>query len=145
MLRITLMGGAALALACGGGGGEIDTEPIAGAWTAEIVAIGESGHSGFSTVSILGGGETRVNATLSGGSQGGVHSWGVYEGTCDDEGGLVGDAELYPALTPNELGNASATATIPNALSREEPYAIRVFQSEERDTLVGCGELVPSF
>jgi hypothetical protein len=134
---------AILSAACGGGASlDTDTQPVAGAWTADVSAVGEDGHSGFATVTILPGGTTRADATLTGGSAGGVHPWAVHEGTCEAEGALVGDSDDYPALEPNDLGNASATATLAVVLTSGEPYALRIYQSaEDREKIVACGEL----
>lgn len=129
--------------ACGGGQTlEGESEPFPAAWTAEVQAQGEAGHSGFSTITLLPDGQTRANTTLSGGSAGGVHPWAIHEGTCDSEGPIVGTADAYPVLTPNELGNASATATLDLTLASDASYALRIFESpEDRETVVGCGEL----
>ncbi len=134
---------AILSAACGGGGSlDTDTQPVVGAWTAEVSAVGEDGHSGFATVTILPGGTTRADATLAGGSAGGKHPWVIHEGTCEAEGALVGDSDGYPPLEPNDLGNASATATLAVVLASGEPYALRIYRSpEDRETIVGCGEL----
>jgi hypothetical protein len=129
--------------ACGGGQTlEGESEPFPAVWTAEVQAQGEAGHSGFATITLLPGGQTRANTTLSGGSAGGVHPWAIHEGTCDSEGPIVGTADAYPVLTPNELGNASATATLDLTLASDASYALRIFESpEDRETVVGCGEL----
>ncbi|CAN5206901.1 hypothetical protein BH18GEM1_BH18GEM1_17240 [soil metagenome] len=134
---------AILSAACGGGGSlDTDTQPVVGAWTAEVSAVGEDGHSGFATVTILPGGTTRADATLAGGSAGGKHPWVIHEGTCEAEGALVGDSDGYPPLEPNDLGNASATATLAVVLASGEPYSLRIYRSpEDRETIVGCGEL----
>lgn len=129
--------------ACGGGQSlEGEGDPFPSAWTAEVQALDESGHSGFATITLLPDGQTRANTTLSGGSAGGIHPWAIHEGTCDSEGSIVGSADAYPVLTPNELGNASATATLNLTLASDTSYALRVFESpEDRETVVGCGEL----
>lgn len=134
---------AASLTACGGARGlEGESDPFPTAWTAEVQAQGEAGHSGFATITLLPDGQTRANTTLSGGSAGGVHPWAIHEGTCDSEGAIVGPADAYPILSPNELGNASATATLNLTLASDASYALRIFESpEDRETVVGCGEL----
>ena len=130
--------------ACGGGGSALDRAPIEAAWTADITAVGEHGHSGFATVTVLAEGTTLANVTLSGGSAGGTHPWVLQEGTCDSEGPVIGSPEAYPILRPNELGNASATITLDRALTADQDYALRIFQSPDDETLVGCGDLLSS-
>lgn len=118
--------------------------PVAGAWTADIAAIGETGHSGFATITLNADGGTRANATLAGGSVGGVHPWAIHAGSCESEGALVGNEEAYPVLEPNERGNASATATLTETLATDEAYALRIYaSSEDREAVVGCGDLRP--
>lgn len=140
--------GAAIALAvavaalAGCGGQEHDPRPTPGSWFAEIEAVGEHGHSGFGIVTLLADGGTRANVTLTGGSAGGVHPWHVHDGTCEEEGPIVGNAEAYPLLRPDASGNASATLALPVTLSRDEPYSIHIHQSSDDMTIAGCGELV---
>lgn len=143
-VALVAMGVVAAAIGCGGGG-DVDTTPVPAAWTADIRALGEAGHSGFATVSIMTTGNTRVNVTLSGGSAGGVHPWHVHAGLCGSGGPIVGDADAYEPLRPDEAGNASATATLDVSLDPEADYYINIHQSpDDLGTIVGCGELVRS-
>lgn len=121
---------------------ERDPNPIAGSWIAEIQAMGEHGHSGFAVFASHHEGGTRANATLTRGSSGGRHPWHIHEGTCDESGPVVGDADDYPLLQPDAGGDASATVLLPIELSREAEYSVHLHQAVDDDTLVGCGELV---
>lgn len=135
----------ATALFLGCAGRAVDRTPVEGSWIGEVVPIGEDGHSGFATASILRPGETRVNATLSGGSVGGRHPWHVHTGTCGSGGEIVGDATAYPILEPNARGNASATATLDVELDAEAEYHVNLHASpDDLGTLVGCGDLIGS-
>jgi hypothetical protein len=134
--------GALILLACGCAKQERDPRPVPGSWVGEIEAVGEHGHSGFAVVALLQDGGTRANATLTGGSAGGVHPWSIHEGSCDGDGPIVGEAGLYPLLRPDASGDASATVFIPIELSLDERYSVQLRQSPDDDTLVGCGELV---
>lgn len=129
---------------CGAfGGRDVDMTPVAAQWTADVRAIGESGHSGFATGAITTTGRTRMNVTLSGGSAGGVHPWHVHVGGCDANGEIVGSADTYPVLRPDERGNASATATLELALEPDEEYSVHIHdRPDDVDTIVGCGDLV---
>ncbi|MDX1660629.1 MAG: hypothetical protein R3326_02460 [Gemmatimonadota bacterium] len=133
---------AALFLLTGCWGREVDTRPVAGLWSADVRAVGEHGHSGFATGSILVSGATRMNVTLSGGSAGGVHPWAVQAGLCGSEGPVVGREQDYPVLRPNERGNASATATLDVRLDPSADYHVVIHQSDEDHTIVGCGQLI---
>lgn len=130
------------ALLVGCGGREIDRTPVRGSWIGEIEAVGDHGHSGFTTASLLSAGGTRVNVTLTGGSMGGRHPWRVRTGACGSGGEVIGDPEAYPPMEPNARGNASATATIGVDLDPDSEYHVTLHTSpEDLDTIVGCGEL----
>lgn len=138
-----------LALAGCASGGETDTRPIVAAWTADVEAMGAHGHSGFATVTVMPDGFTRANLTLRGGSAGGRHPWGIREGQCpggDSEpsaaGAEVGPPDAYPALEPNDQGNASATAVLNLSLDPDSEYHVDVYQSAEDSQVVGCGNLL---
>lgn len=135
---------AVILLMIGCSGREVDTRPVAAAWTADVRAVGDHGHSGFATGSIMVNGNTRVNVTLTGSSPGGVHPWGVRAGSCLEDGTLVGMEDAYPALRPNDRGNASATATLDVALDPEAHYSVAILQGEQDRSIVGCGDLVLS-
>lgn len=140
ILRVFLL--ATLLVLTGCGGRDVDTRPVAGMWSADVRGVGDHGHSGFATGSILTTGATRMNVTLTGGSAGGVHPWAIHAGRCGSEGPVVGEEGAYPTLRPNERGNASATATLDVTLDAEAEYHLVLRQSEEDDTIVGCGDLI---
>lgn len=127
--------------ACGGGGREVDPEPIAASWIADIAGGEGSGTSGFVTMSVLPTGQTRVNATVSGVQPDGEYQWAVRQGTCGEAGAAV-DGE-YPVLRANPNGYASATATVTQALSVDEDYHVEV-RDEAAATPIGCGQLTSS-
>ena len=130
------------ALLVGCWGREVDPNPVRGSWIGEIVAMGDHGHSGFVTASLLAAGGTRINVTLTGGSTGGRHPWRVRVGACESGGEAVGDPEAYPPMEPNARGNASATATIGVDLDPDSEYHVTLHASpDDLDTVVGCGDL----
>ncbi len=127
-----------------GGGQQDDRRPLSALWTADIRAMGGMGHGGFATGSILTTGQTRMNVTLDGGSAGGVHPWYIHEGPCGQVGQVVGSPEAYPELRPNQTGDASATVILDTALDPTDDYSVQIHQSDDQETLVGCGELQPA-
>lgn len=143
MMKMIVLLGLLGFVACGGRQ-EQDARPIPGSWSGQIEAVGPHGHSGFAVVALLQDGGTRANATLTRGSAGGVHPWHIHEGICSEMGPIVGDSDAYPLLRPDASGDASATVAIPVELSLDEEYSVHLHQSPDDDTLVGCGELVPS-
>lgn len=142
MLRRILVIAVLLTLT-GCAGRAVDTRPVAGLWSADVRAMGEHGHSGFATGSILVSGETRMNLTLTGGSPGGIHPWAVRAGPCGSDGPIVGQEGAFPLLRPDQRGNASATATLDTRLDPEAEYHVVIHQSDTDDTVVGCGDLTP--
>lgn len=121
----------------------VDTQPVAGLWSADVRAVGDHGHSGFATGSILVSGETRMNVTLTGGSPGGNHPWAVQSGRCGSGGPVVGQEGAFPTLEPDQRGNASATATLDTRLDPAAEYHVVIHQSNTDDAIVGCGDLTP--
>jgi hypothetical protein len=134
-----------------------DPRPIAGSWFSDIQEVGEHGHSGFAVVSLAPDGGTRANVTLTGGSTGGNHPWYVQAGRCESEessgakgsngsndpnGSMVGSPGDYPALRPDDSGNASATILIDEQLDPEGDYHVKILQSSGNSTVVGCGDLL---
>lgn len=137
--RVTTL--VAILLVTGCSGRDVDTRPVAATWAADVRSVGDHGHSGFATGSIMVSGNARINVTLTGGSPGGVHPWGVRAGSCAGDGTLVGVEDQYPPLRPDDRGNASATATLDVALDPEAPYSVAILQSEDDPVIVGCGDL----
>lgn len=142
MVRVAFICAFLLLTACASGG-HSDPRPIPAAWTGDVEAVGDHGHSGFATVTLLPDGETRANLTLRGGSTGGRHPWSIRTGKCDeDPGPAIGSASAYPPLEPDERGNASAGAILATVLDPDADYRVDVHQSVDDPTVVGCGELI---
>ena len=132
---------AAVAMAaCAGGGQEEIPTPVAAAWTAEILPIGDAGANGFATITILGAGETRVNATLTGVAPDTEYPWSLWTGACGEDGERVGDPADYPVMRSNDRGSASATATLPLTLPVDATHRLEVY-APDGSTVGGCGEL----
>ena len=151
MLRMVCIISFLLLTGCASGG-ETDSRPIPGAWSGDIQSLGAEGHSGFATVTLMPDGETRANVTLRGGSAGGRHPWHIHAGLCPSGDGdssavgpEVGDPGAYPALEPDDAGNASATAVLVVPLDPAAEYHVDVHQSGDDPTVVGCGDLQKSF
>lgn len=132
-----LCGGLAVA-ACASGQGAADTP---GPWAGDIAPVGAAGHGGRASATPMGDG-THVTVFLTGGAAGGVHPWHVHEGVCESNGPIVGSASMYPALTPDASGNATAEAHINFPLDPSRSYYVNIHQSASQlGTIVGCGEL----
>lgn len=126
---------------------QVESEPSPEAtrteWRATISPQGADGHGGTATATVNASG-TRVTVNLRSGS-GGEHPWHVHRGTCGSGGGIVGAANAYPILEPDDMGDATATANISVRLSPGESYHVNIHQSPtQTGTIVGCGELRPA-
>ena len=82
------------------------------------------------------------------GRAGGRHAWRIREGLCaegdsepDPIGSEVGVAGDYPALEPDDGGNASGTASLPLTLEKGSEYHVDVYETESADVVVACGDL----
>ena len=127
---------------------ELERQPIPAAWTADVQGMVGTEPAGFATVTALPDGETRANITLRGGSTDGRHAWRIREGLCpegdaepDPTGSEVGGESDYPVLEPNDNGNASGTASLPVMLEKGAEYHVDVYETENADVVVACGDL----
>lgn len=124
----------------GGGTSDADAGTV---WTADIAPVGSAGHGGRASAEAMGDG-THVTVFLTDGAEGGNHPWHVHEGVCESNGPIVGSAAMYPALQPDDAGNATAEAHINFPLDPAGSYYVNLHQSaNDLGTIVGCGELRP--
>jgi hypothetical protein len=87
-------------------------------------------------------GQTAVAINMAGATAGGTHPWHIHRGTCATGGGIVGDANAYPALRPGAGGGATATAHIAVQLVPGEDYHVNVHRSPDAlNEILACGNL----
>jgi hypothetical protein len=68
--------------------------------------------------------------------------WFLYDGICEANGGIVGEAAAYPPVKLDELGIGEAVAAIPVLLSDGGRYSVRVHAGlTAEDPVVACGAL----
>jgi hypothetical protein len=136
LLSLVSVGAATLALACA-------TAPIyePREWNATLEP--RAGSDVRATVrAATAPGQTAVAINLTGGAAGGTHPWHIHRGTCATGGGIVGNPDRYPPLTPTSAGGASATAHIRVQLIPGEDYHVNVHRSPDRlDEVIACGNL----
>ena len=89
-------------------------------------------------------GNTYVRVNLSNAAPGGIHPWQLHRGQCGADEGVFGPAEAYPALTVDDQGRASSSATVPLVMPTEGLYYVSVGASAANvETIVACGNLAP--
>lgn len=88
-------------------------------------------------------GNTDVSIGAEGLEAGSSHGWRFREGTCTDEGGLVGSTEWYTDIEANEDGAASAVLRgLPVELRRGRSYAAELLQEAGHEgPVLACADL----
>jgi len=85
---------------------------------------------------------TRASVTLPGLLPSGTYAWGVYEGSCESPGRLMGSESDYPVIEPDDNSMGSFTAVINDNLTANGNYVLQIFTTGgTRDTLLGCSKL----
>ena len=85
---------------------------------------------------------TRASITLPGLLPAGTYAWGVYEGSCEAPGNLMGSESDYPMIEPGENSQGSFTAVINDNLRPDGTYVLQIFTNGgSRDTVLGCSRL----
>lgn len=85
---------------------------------------------------------TTVQITLTGDTPGAVRAWHIHKGSCGHDGGIVGDAAVFPTLTIGTDGKGTARATLGAPLPAGASYFINVHASpRDHRTIVACGAL----
>lgn len=85
---------------------------------------------------------TRASVTLPGLLPSGTYAWGVYEGSCESPGRLMGSESDYPIIEPDDNSMGSFTAVINDNVASSGSYVLQIFTTGgTRDTLLGCAAL----
>ena len=85
---------------------------------------------------------TRASITLPGLLPKGTYAWGVYEGSCEAPGRLMGSESDYPMIEPDANSMGSFTAVINDDVSPSGSYVLQIFTNGgTRDTILGCAGL----
>ncbi|MGH7571334.1 MAG: hypothetical protein ACREMK_05770 [Gemmatimonadota bacterium] len=85
---------------------------------------------------------TRASVTLPGLLPSGTYAWGVYEGSCEAPGRLMGSESDYPVIEPDENSMGSFTAVINDNLTANGSYVLQIFTTGgSRDSALGCSGL----
>lgn len=124
----------ALLAACANSTGPTDTT-----WQATLIAM--IPHDRLSgDVAVLSQSD-RLSATIriNNAPPGTTLTWQLRTGSCDQAGDLLGGRAVYPALTADSLGAASAVTVVDAHLNSDGQYQASVLDAS--DTLVACGEL----
>lgn len=104
--------------------------------------VGEAKSIAHSSMTRLTADRTRASITLPGLLPRGEYAWGVYEGTCDAPGALMGGEEDYPTISPDANSMGSFTAMIDASFDPSTTYQVTIFTNGgTRDQVLGCNRL----
>lgn len=85
---------------------------------------------------------TRASITLPGLLPRGTYAWGVYEGSCEAPGRLMGSESDYPMIEPDANSMGSFTAVINDNVAPSGSYVLQIFTNGgTRDAVLGCAGL----
>ena len=144
MNKVLMVGLLALAACSASTENDDDGDPIAdrvGDWETSLTPRNNSTVRGTARAQSVGVG-TGANISISGAQPGSHHPWHIHAGTCASGGGIMGNANDYPALHVAADGNATANATIGVALNEQSAYHVNVHLSPSAlGTIVACGDL----
>lgn len=94
------------------------------------------------TMTRLDDSRSRASVTLPGLLPSGTYAWGVYEGSCESPGRLMGSESDYPIIEPDDNSMGSFTAVINDNVTSSGSYVLQIFTTGgTRDTLLGCARL----
>lgn len=117
------------------GCGLFDSSSSGSATTATLDSTTDGGETGTATLTSLGSGSTQITITTAGGSDTGVQSAVMREGSCGSDGAIF-------ALLNNVQGHASVT-TLDSDLAdlTGGKYYIDVHNSTSVNEVVACGSI----
>ena len=120
------------------------TEPVTTVWEGNLSSVAGSGITG-TVGAVTQSGRTAVTIQIRKATAGETYGWRIDSGECSGTGQIQGGAALYPALTPDATGSASADAGLPGTFDSGGQYAARVFLtgSGAAGEVVACGDLQP--
>lgn len=88
---------------------------------------------------------TAVQLSLSGDAAGSTRLWHIHQGTCKDDKGIVGAAEIFPVVRIADKGIGQAKATLASPLAEHAPFFVAVHASAtDMKTVIACGDLKPT-
>jgi hypothetical protein len=133
---------AALVLLVASTGCSSSTEPGSGVWEATLSPVPGSAITGTAGA-VTQSGRTAATIQISKAAAGETYGWRIDSGSCSGTGQIQGGAALYPVLTPDGSGTASADAGLPGRLDPGSPYAARVYRTGagSGEEVVACGDL----
>lgn len=118
------------------------TGPRVTLWEGDLVPASAGGVTG-TVAAVAQAGRTEVAVEIRQAVPDRTYGWRLTEGTCQNEGALVGGVALYPPMTADPSRTASAEAAVPGELSPGERYAVWVFTGGNGgEQVVACADLV---
>lgn len=135
-------------VACAGQTGGVGSGAETGGthWHTKVYRTGgqEAGQKSIAhtTMTRLSAEQTRASVSLPGLLPRGTYAWGVYSGSCEATGALMGSAENYPMIEPDANSMGSFTAMIQDDVAADGDYVLQIFRDGgARDDVLGCAKL----
>jgi hypothetical protein len=137
LTRLVSLLAATSAIGCSSG---TDTESAV--WTATLAPLSGGLITGTAGA-VTEAGRTAATIQIRKATAGETYGWRIDSGPCSGSGQIQGGAALYPELTPDGSGAASANAGLPGLLDAGMLYAARVFlvSTSGGEEIVACGDL----
>ena len=110
-------------------------------WTATLQPMGGSSVGGNAILTPGGNSnQTTANISVSGGTSGGVYPWRIHRGSCGNDMGVVGAADLFPSLAAGTDGTARLMTTLPVATPGSGNFFVALQGSAGQP--IACGNLI---
>lgn len=125
-----------LLIACGAPAGVHQT-----IWEGRLVGV-VPGLSG-SVAAVAMTGRTTVELQIHGATAAPAYAWRINRGSCGTEGEIMGGVAIYPALRPDDSGEAAARAVLSRELISGNGYAVRLLHVDAAgfERTEACGTL----
>jgi hypothetical protein len=145
-----------VALAAGFGGCvqppvELDSHTASGpVWRAALLPAADSGIYGDAVVQQVGERQwSRVTISVRGSHDGAIHVWHIHQGSCGEDGPVVGTIAGYTPIPVGGAGESQLIAEMPIVLVPGQTYFVHVFQpasyaASGEMRIAACGTLLPS-
>jgi hypothetical protein len=121
--------------------------PVSSRWTGTLAspealrgAVEIHGSAWMAPPAMSDSTRTLISIQISNAAPGGVHPWGIHQGSCGNDQGIFGSDHAYPPLRVNSDGVASAHAqqTIPPPKTGQ--YFVEVLAAPSNmGTVIACG------
>ncbi len=125
--------------------------PVGSRWTATLAtpdalrgAVQIHGSAWMGPPAVGDTARALIAIQIANAAPGGVHPWGVHEGTCGNDRGIYGAGQAYPPLKVGSDGAASGKAQQTIPLPKAGEYFVEVLAAQNNaGTVIACGNMAP--